>query len=113
MTDHAPPIVPTQTAEIVSANILEVEAGGTQGGGNAGDGGRTYFRLKNSGATAWSGRLVVGGAIYDFEDPDEIEIWLGGDTEQQTFVEALRFAADAIEGRRFPTIERNERYPRW
>lgn len=106
--------IPTQTTELVSANILEVEAGGTQGGGDAGHGGRTYLRLKDQAGTAWSVRVTHGQDQHTFiEDPNEIEIWLGGDTEQETFVAALRFAADAIDGRSFLRVTQTKRSAPW
>jgi hypothetical protein len=44
--------------EISSTNILSVETGtNTLGGGDAGHGGITLFKLKDEGATAWSLRF--------------------------------------------------------
>lgn len=75
--------------EIVSANILEVEAG-TNGfrGGDGGHGSRTYFRLKN-----------LGGTCFDFKqlDEDTIEFILYGDAELDTFIKALKFAVKVLE----------------
>ena len=42
----------TYTRDVVSANILEVEAGTTGFmGGDTGHGGRTYFRIQDEGST--------------------------------------------------------------
>ena len=42
----------TYTRDVVSANILEVEAGTTgYQGGDSGHGGRTYFRIEDAGST--------------------------------------------------------------
>jgi hypothetical protein len=104
-------MIRTQVMTISSANILEVEAGGTTGGGDAGYGGRTYLRIKNLSSTYWFVRVKdYSGLVSDVEAPDEIEIVLGGDTEQSTFVAALRFAADAIEGQDFPPVTESERF---
>lgn len=44
--------ITTYTRDVVSANILEVEAGTTgYMGGDTGHGGRTYFRIKDEGGT--------------------------------------------------------------
>ena len=44
--------ITTYTRDVMSANILEVEAGTTGFmGGDTGHGGRTYFRIENSGGT--------------------------------------------------------------
>lgn len=44
--------ISTYTREVISANILEVEAGTTgYMGGDSGHGGRTYFRIQDSAST--------------------------------------------------------------
>ena len=44
--------ITTYTRDVVSANILEVEAGTTGFmGGDTGHGGRTYFRIQDEGST--------------------------------------------------------------
>ena len=44
--------ISTYTREVISANILEVEAGTTgYMGGDSGHGGRTYFRISDCGST--------------------------------------------------------------
>jgi hypothetical protein len=88
-------VVRTLVTEISDANILEVEAGGIRGGGDAGHGGRTYLRIKDLASTAWDARLTRDA----YGTLQEIEIVLGGDAELDTFVQALRFAARSIEGR--------------
>jgi hypothetical protein len=83
----------TRTAEITSANILEVEVGTTgYMGGDSGHGGKTYFRLKDLASTD----LNVGCNI-DKYGSQEVVIELGGDTELQTFIEALKYTVKVLE----------------
>lgn len=93
---------------ITSANILEVEVGtNCPQGGDAGHGGRTYLKLSDGGGTAW-GIRVNYGRTYVFNGgpdpgqvlecrPDSVTLVLGGDTECETLIQALRFAADTLE----------------
>lgn len=71
-----------------SANILEatVATNGYQGG-DSGHGSRTYFCLEDLGGTDMDARV----------SDSKVEIMLGGDTELETFIEALRWAADRLE----------------
>lgn len=86
--------ITTYKTTITSANILEVEAGTTgYEGGDSGHGGRTYFRIENVGGTDF--RPVV--ICNEFEEPEGIEVTLGGDTEMETIITALRFIAKTIE----------------
>lgn len=83
--------ITTYKREVVSANILEVEAG-TNGyqGGDTGHGCRAYIRFEDKGGTAIDARLIrrgEGGAAIE----------LGGDCELSTFIEALKFAARVLE----------------
>lgn len=77
-----------KTEEFTSANILKatVATNGLQGG-DSGHGSRTYFSLEDLGSTDMDVR--VSGR--------KVEIMLGDDTELQTFIEALRWAADNLE----------------
>ena len=80
--------VVTWIAQLVSSNMLEVEAGTTgYRGGDTGHGGRTYFRLKNLAGTD----LEVNG-----EEAEEVIIELGGDCELGTFVDALEFTLQVL-----------------
>ena len=85
--------VNTESKEIASANILEVEVG-TNGfqGGDTGHGCRTYLRLSNLASTDIS--CDVDGDVY--ENIGEIVITLGGDTELSTFIDALKFAYERL-----------------
>ena len=71
-----------------SANILEatVATNGYQGG-DSGHGSRTYLCLKDLAGTDIDARV----------SERKIEIMLGGDTELETFIDALRWAADTLE----------------
>ena len=82
----------TYTREIVSANILEVEAG-TNGyqGGDTGHGGRTYFRIKDL-----AGTDIEAHALGRFGD-EGFEVSLGGDCELETMISALKFITKVLE----------------
>lgn len=85
--------------EIPLACILEVEAGtNCPAGGDWGHGGRTYFKLKNSGGVGWVLKVRDRKGEYYFEDPIEIELLLGGDMEHDAFVIALDFAKKVLTG---------------
>ena len=88
-------MVETWKAEMISANILEIEVGTTgYRGGDTGHGGRTYLRLKDVCSTDM--------AVDVFED--EFIVELDGDTELQTLIEALEFALKVLkDGTRHPT----------
>jgi hypothetical protein len=72
--------------EINSANILRVAAG-TNGlkGGDGGHGSRTHFRVQDLGGTA------MDVTKLDDADGTGVAIDLAGDTELETFTEALEF----------------------
>ena len=76
--------IKTHTITINSANIIEVEVG-TNGlrGGDIGHGSRTYFRFKDCAATYMQIKVLSEG---------EFELELCGDTELETFTEALEFS---------------------
>lgn len=90
--------VNTVKKELMNFNILEVDVGtNAPQGGDSGHGGRTVFRLEDQASTAWS--LYVSPEYGDeivVEQPNSIEIVLGGDAEAQTFIEALEFAASEL-----------------
>lgn len=85
--------ITTYTREVYNANILEVEAGTTgYRGGNSRHGGRTYFRIEDEGCTDISvlpmhGRYGTAG----------FEVILGGDTELETVIRALKFITKVLE----------------
>ena len=84
--------ITTYTREVISANLLEVEAG-TNGyqGGDTGHGSRTYIRIENMGSTDI--RVNPLG-----RDGDEgFELFLGGDCELETTIRALKFITKALE----------------
>ena len=84
--------IPTYKREVVSANILEVEAG-TNGyqGGDTGHGSRTYFRIENEGGTDIQVRPL--GRYGD----EGFEVTLGGDCELETIITALKFITKVLE----------------
>ena len=88
-------LITTWERDVVSCNILEVEAG-TNGyqGGDSGHGSRTYLRIKDQGCTDI--RCSVKQNPYDGR-MDELEITLGGDTELETMKEALRWMLSILE----------------
>lgn len=80
-----------EVAEFVSANVLEAYAYTTgERGGDAGHGGRTFVMLRNVASTAMSA----------YAHGDNVVIALGGDTELDTFIDALRWMADSLERQR-------------
>ena len=84
--------VSTYAREIVSCNVLEVEAG-TNGyqGGDAGHGSRTYFRIHDLGGTDIE--IHVLGRYGD----EGLEVSLGGDSELETIITALKFITNVLE----------------
>lgn len=90
--------VETLVDEFVNANILEAEAGTTgKMGGDKGHGCRTYFRIKDLSSTYLECNIRNNGKAYEFHNVGEVELMLGGDSELETFIEALRFALSTLE----------------
>lgn len=84
--------IATFSREVTSANVLEVEAGTTgYMGGDSGHGGRTYLRIADAGGTDMQVHHLGRYADEGFE------LVLGGDCELTTVIEALKFAARALE----------------
>ena len=82
------------STEIEDCNILGVTvATNGYGGGDSGHGGRTYFCLEDLDSTDISARVTTDHFGYT----QKVEIMLGGDAELETFIEALRWAADNLE----------------
>ena len=80
--------------EIVSANMLSVEAGTTgYQGGDTGHGGRTYFSIRDDGGTD----IVVRTATDRYGRSEGFEVELGGDTELSTIIMALKFIVRVLE----------------
>ena len=79
--------------DIYSCNILSVEAGTTgYMGGDSGHGGRTYFRIKDEGSTD-----IKAHVSKDKLGQEIVEVILGGDTELETIITAIRFIAKVLE----------------
>lgn len=84
----------TYKKQIDSANSIEVEVGTTgYMGGDSGHGGRTYLRIKDVTSTDLTCRLPSGA-----EHHGGVELLLGGDSELDTLIEALRFGVDVLSG---------------
>lgn len=86
--------VTTWSRDIISANLLEVEAG-TNGyhGGDSGHGSRTYLRITDQGSTDM--RCKVKNDYGDHTESVELEF--GGDCELQTIIEALKWMLSVLE----------------
>ena len=86
--------ITTYSRDVVSCNILEVEAGTTgYMGGDTGHGGRTYFSIKDAACTDMDVRVLrdrFGGCTV-------FEVSLGGDCELETTIRALKFIAKVLE----------------
>jgi hypothetical protein len=88
----------TKAQEFWSANGIEAEAGTNHPqGGDAGHGGRTYVRLTDLAGTAWQVRITADGKKTLVDGPKTVELVLGGDTEHDTLVQALRFVLSQLE----------------
>jgi hypothetical protein len=85
--------VHTWKAELLNANILEVEVGTTgYCGGDTGHGGRVYFSIRDLGSTDINVKVISNS----YRDTEGVVIELGGDTELSTFIEALEFAVKVL-----------------
>lgn len=85
--------ITTYTRDVVSCNILQVEAGTTgYMGGDTGHGGRTYFRIKDEGGTD-----IDIKPFMDRFGSDGFEVVLGGDCELETMIRALKFITKVLE----------------
>ena len=84
--------ITTYSRDILSANILEVEAGTTgYKGGDSGHGGRTYFRIADA-----AGTDIQVHPIGCYAD-EGFEVVLGGDCELETIIRALKFITKVLE----------------
>jgi hypothetical protein len=84
--------ITTYSRDIVSANILEVEAGTTgYKGGDSGHGGRTYFRIADAASTD-----IQVHPLGRYAD-EGFEVVLGGDCVLETMIRALKFITKVLE----------------
>jgi hypothetical protein len=89
------PKVPIYSHSMVNANMLTIQAGtNCPQHGDSGHGGRTVLRFIDDGATA----LTVRVNGKEVEDPTEVELVFGGDTEAATLIEGLEFAVRVLRG---------------
>jgi hypothetical protein len=85
--------ITTYTRDVVSANILQVEAGTTgYKGGDTEHGGRTYFRIQDEASTDMDAKPII--TRYGC---DGFEVTLGGDCELETMIRALKFITKVLE----------------
>ena len=85
--------ITTYTRDVVSANILQVEAGTTgYKGGDTGHGGRTYFRIQDEASTDIDVKPII--TRYGC---DGFEVTFGGDCELETMIRALKFITKVLE----------------
>lgn len=86
--------ITTYTRDVLSANVLEVEAG-TNGyqDGDSGHGCRTYFRIQNAGSAG----IEIHVMRDCFGDTEGFEVILGGDCELETIIRALKFITKVLE----------------
>lgn len=83
----------TYTCDIVSANMLEVEAGSNgYMGGDTGHGSRAYFRIEDTSSTDMEVRTFMS----PYGNPG-LEVLLGGDCELETMIRALKFITKVLE----------------
>ena len=85
--------ITTYTREVISCNILQVEAG-TNGfqGGDSGHGSRTYFRIQDEASTDIEINLITSRCGCE-----GFEVTLGGDCELETMIRALKFIVKVLE----------------
>lgn len=75
-------------------NVLQVEAGSTgKCGGDSGHGCRTYFRIEDVASTD----MTINKIADRFGFVSGFEVILGGDSELDSIIEALKFIVDALE----------------
>ncbi len=79
----------TYSREVVSGNILEVEAGTT---GFKGGDSRSYFRIDDAAGTDMKVHVIKDG--YGCKG---FEVILGGDCELGTMIRALKFITKVLE----------------
>ena len=89
--------IKTYGQHITSCNIIDVEVG-TTGimGGDTSHGGRTYFKIRDVAGTDMRCRLFNHGKEYEFDNVNQMELIFGGDTELDTFCEALRIGYEVL-----------------
>ncbi len=75
----------------VSCNILKMLCGtNCPCGGDAGHGGKTILKLEDEACTDWE--IYVNGQLV-CECPQTVTLILKGDTENETFIDALKYAS--------------------
>ncbi len=83
--------IKTCRKQVENMNALYVEAGTTgHMGGDSGHGGRTFFKIADITSTDMRCVVCEGPEVHRFDHANSIEIILGGDSELDTFCEALR-----------------------
>jgi len=91
------PPVKLYRREFTQCNILEVEVGtNCPQGGDSGHGGKTILRIRDLGGSAMEASLN-GEPLREVA---RIDLVMGGDSECETLLEALEFAAKVIRNTR-------------
>lgn len=86
--------ITTYTREVFSFNTLKVEAGTTgYKGGDSGHGGRSYFRIEDESSTDMKVRRI----LQRYGGGDGLEVTIGGDSELETMIRALKFIVRVLE----------------
>ena len=84
--------ITTYSRKILEANVLSVEAGTTgYKGGDSGHGGRTYFKIEDVAGTDIEVQPIGEDGLEGFE------VFLGGDSELSTIIDALKFIVEVLE----------------
>lgn len=98
--------IKTYKETIPCCNIISVEVGTTgHMGGDTGHGGRTYFKLHDHASTDMRCRLFNNGKEHEFDNVGLIELVFGGDSELDTFCEALRIGYEVLSREALPMEE--------
>lgn len=85
--------ITTYSRDIISCNILEVEAGTTRYCGvDTGHGGRTYFRIQDAACTDMETHNYTTRC-----GSNGFEVTLGGNCELETMIRALKFITKVLE----------------
>jgi hypothetical protein len=92
-------IIEVRTDRFVSANLIEATVGtNCPQGGDSGHGGLTVLVLRDAAGTDIECRLLPN----DRDGNGGVEITLGGDTECETFADALIWAGEVLKAQMKP-----------
>lgn len=91
--------VTTFSKEIVGINCIKVEVGttGIMGGGTS-HGGRTYFSIEDTGSSDMFVKATDDAEYHT----QKVNVYLGGDSELETIIEALEFITTSLRNNMLP-----------